>query len=215
MLIVGAKGFAKEVLEVLLQNNQTENLVFYDDVNHDTSELIYNTFPILKNTDQAQKYFQEVDSNFSIGIGNPVLRNEMFIKFQNLGGIYSTTISPDSKIGSFNVEIGIGSNILQNVIISNSVKIGIGCLIYYNTIITHDCQIGNFVELSPNSIILGRAIVGDFSSIGANATILPDIKIGKNVIVGAGAVVTKNVPDNCLVVGTPAIIKKELRPLEF
>ena len=33
MLIIGAKGFAKEVLEILHQNGQTENLCFYDDVN--------------------------------------------------------------------------------------------------------------------------------------------------------------------------------------
>ena len=31
MLIIGAKGFAKEVLEILHQNGQTENLCFYDD----------------------------------------------------------------------------------------------------------------------------------------------------------------------------------------
>ena len=35
MLIIGAKGFAKEVLEILHQNGQTENLCFYDDVNDD------------------------------------------------------------------------------------------------------------------------------------------------------------------------------------
>ena len=39
--------------------------------------------------------------------------------------------------------------------------------------------------------------------------------IGKNVIIGAGSVVTKDVPDNCMVVGIPAKIKKELTPLQF
>ena len=52
--------------------------------------------------------------------------------------------------------------------------------------------------------LAGRVTVGDFSSIGATATILPDIKIGKYSIVGAGAVVTKNVPDNTVVIGNPA-----------
>lgn len=45
--------------------------------------------------------------------------------------------------------------------------------------------------------------------IGENAIILPGIEIGKNSIIGAGAVVTKNVPENCIVAGNPAkIIKK-------
>ncbi|WP_348636746.1 hypothetical protein [Flavobacterium anhuiense] len=37
---------------------------------------------------------------------------------------------------------------------------------------------------------------------------MPKVKIGKNVIVGAGSVVTKDIPDNCLVVGVPARIIK-------
>lgn len=215
MLIIGAKGFAKEVLEVLYQLNQTESLAFYDDVNAEVGDFLYDKFPILKNENQAIKYFSEVDNKFTIGIGNPILRYKLYSKFKNLNGIFTSSISKDSKIGNFDLEIGSGTNILPNAIISNSVKIGKGCLIYYNSIITHDCQIGDFVELSPNAIILGRATVGNFSKIGSNATILPDIKIGKNVVVGAGSVVTKDVPDNCLVVGTPAIIKKMLPPLEF
>ena len=46
MLIVGAKGFAKEVLEVLHQNNQTENVVFFDDVNPDIGDFLFGKFKI-------------------------------------------------------------------------------------------------------------------------------------------------------------------------
>jgi maltose O-acetyltransferase len=41
--------------------------------------------------------------------------------------------------------------------------------------------------------------------IGGNCTILPGITIGNNVVVAAGAVVTKDVPDNCVVGGVPAV----------
>lgn len=45
--------------------------------------------------------------------------------------------------------------------------------------------------------------------IGANVTILPGITIGENSVVGAASVVTKDVPDNVVVVGNPAkVIKK-------
>jgi acetyltransferase-like isoleucine patch superfamily enzyme len=45
--------------------------------------------------------------------------------------------------------------------------------------------------------------------IGANATILPGVTIGENSVVAAGSVVSKDVPDNCVVGGIPAkIIKK-------
>ena len=215
MIIIGAKGFAKEVLETLKLLNDLEHLVFYDDVNKDIGDDLFGEYPILKTADAAYKYFTDIDGRFAIGIGNPVLRKKMFDKFSSLGGTIISTISPNANLGSFDVNIGVGSNILDGAIFSNSTKIGIGCIIYYNAIITHDCILGDFVEVSPSATVLGRSQVGSYSQIGANATILPDIIIGENVIVGAGAVVTKNVPENSVVAGIPAKIIKKLIPIKF
>ncbi|MBY0574142.1 MAG: isomerase, partial [Undibacterium sp.] len=49
-----------------------------------------------------------------------------------------------------------------------------------------------------------QTVVQTGASIGANATILPGIIIGKNAMIGAGSVVTKDVPNNALVLGNPA-----------
>jgi len=215
MLIVGAKGFAKEVLEIPHQLNQLENIVFYDDISSDIPHLLYDKFPIMKSIQEAENYFKTTDNQFTIGIGNPVLRKKIFEKFTAIGGKFVSTISIDSKISSYEVLIGEGVNILAGAILSNSVSIGKGCIIYYNSIITHDCEIGDFVEISPSVTVLGRVTIDSYSQIGANATILPNIKIGKNVIVGAGSVVTKNLPDNCVAVGIPAKVIKELPQLEF
>ncbi len=46
--------------------------------------------------------------------------------------------------------------------------------------------------------------------IGARVNILPGVTIGENAIIGTGSVVTKDVPDNCVVVGVPAKIVKEI-----
>ncbi|SIT97395.1 sugar O-acyltransferase, sialic acid O-acetyltransferase NeuD family [Epilithonimonas bovis DSM 19482] len=208
MLIVGAKGFAKEVLEVCNQQNELENLMFYDDVNDDIGNQLYGQFPILKSIEDAKEYFQNIDNRFTIGIGNPSLRKMMYEKFIAIGGVFTSLISTTAIIGHYNVEIMEGVNILDGVKVSNDVKIGLGTMIYYDSIITHDCFIGNFVEVSPNVKVLGRAIVQDFVHLGAGCIIFPDINIGKNAIIGAGAVVNKDIPDNCIAVGVPAKIIK-------
>ncbi|MFN7674435.1 acetyltransferase [Flavobacterium sp.] len=215
MLIIGAKGFAKEVLEVLHQLKQLENICFYDDVNDTVPEKLFGQFPVFRTIHEAAVYFKTIDNQFTIGIGNPVLRKKIFNKFSELGGKLTSTISPMASIGTFDVNIGYGTNVLSGAIFSNGSKIGKGSIVYYNSIITHDCVIGDFVEISPSVTILGRSEIGSYTQVGSNATILPDIKIGQNVIIGAGSVVTKDIPENCVVVGIPAKVIKELNPLDF
>jgi sugar O-acyltransferase (sialic acid O-acetyltransferase NeuD family) len=215
MIIVGAKGFAKEVLEVLHQLNQLDHLVFYDDVNEDAPAFLYEQFPVLRTKEAAVHYFKTVDNRFTIGIGNPILRKRLASEFEAMGGDFTSTISPLAQIGHYGNTIEIGNNIMSDVLISNDVQIGKGCMIYFKSIITHDCIIGDFVEISPSVNLLGRCKIGNYTRIGSNSTVLPDVIIGENVIIGAGSVVTKDVPDNSMVVGVPAKIIKTLEPIHF
>lgn len=50
--------------------------------------------------------------------------------------------------------------------------------------------------------------IGDNVMLGANVCILGDITIGNNVVIAAGSVVIHDVPDDCMVAGNPAVIKK-------
>lgn len=204
MLIVGAKGFAKEVLEICHNNKLLESLVFFDDVTEEKQEKLFGEFEILKTDKSVKTFFNSVENSFAIGIGNPTLRLKMYEKFIELGGGFKSLISAKANIGSYDVEIDDGVILMDGVNVSNSVSIGKGSMIYYNSNITHDCKIGEFVEIAPSVSVLGRVIVGDFCRIGANATVLPDVILGKHVTVGAGAVVTKNFPDYSVIAGVPA-----------
>jgi sugar O-acyltransferase (sialic acid O-acetyltransferase NeuD family) len=210
MLIIGTGGFARELLEVLNKKGCVTDLAFYNDVNSNIT-ILFERFNVLKNEQEVEKYFLKYGNEFMLGIGNPFLRYQMNKKFEKLGGKLTGCISDFARVGKFEVKIGCGTNVMDNAIISNSVQIGIGCIIYYNVIVTHDCVVKDFVEISPSANILGRCTIESFAQIGSNATILPDIKIGRNAVVGAGAVVTKNVEENTLVVGVPAIFKKKLK----
>ena len=58
MIIIGAKGLAKEVLEILYQKNETDNLYFYDDISTDLPDKIYDRFEIVRTMKQAAILFK-------------------------------------------------------------------------------------------------------------------------------------------------------------
>jgi sugar O-acyltransferase (sialic acid O-acetyltransferase NeuD family) len=204
MVIIGAKGFAKEVLEVLTQNEfPLNNIFFFDNISNDNTDLLFNKFKIIRTEKDLKEVFL-FDNTFCLGIGNPNIRYRMSNLIVSYGGALCSTISPKSSIGHYNVNLSTGLNIMTGSILTNDIVVGEGALINLNCTIGHDCIIGQYVEMSPGVHVSGNCKIGDFCSLGTNCTILPGITLGDNVIVGAGAVVTKDVESNRTVKGIPA-----------
>ena len=80
-------------------------------------------------------------------------------------------------------------------------------------------EIGNNVTMAPRVHILchdastkvhlnytkiGKVKIGDNVFIGAESVIMPNVIIGDNVIIGANSTVTRDIPTNVVVTGTPA-----------
>jgi acetyltransferase-like isoleucine patch superfamily enzyme len=84
------------------------------------------------------------------------------------------------------------------------VIIGDDCLIGHNVVmatLNHALDPSKRADMHPAPIVIGRNVW-----VGSNATILPGITIGDNAVIAAAAVVTKDVPANAVVVGSPARI---------
>ena len=52
--------------------------------------------------------------------------------------------------------------------------------------------------------------INDGAWIGGGAIILPGVTIGKNSVIGAGSIVTHSIPDNCVAVGNPCRVIKQI-----
>lgn len=94
-----------------------------------------------------------------------------------------------------------GLEIGNNVVIASYCKLISG---------THDINSNDFIGMVKKTIIKDRAWIC------TSAIILPGIVIGEGAVVAAGAVVTKDVPDFCVVAGNPAqIIKKRNETINY
>lgn len=116
-------------------------------------------------------------------------------------------VGNDTKIGN-NVVIGSLAHIDYKVTIGNNVRIEGMVYIPPLSKIGNDVFIGPCATLTndpyPPSKKLAGVIIDDNAVIGAGSVIKAGVKIGKNSVVAMGAVVTKDVPDNTVVIGVPA-----------
>jgi len=135
-------------------------------------------------------------------------------------------ISPNVVLGEDGIEISkSGTNVLRflhdgGVIIGDDVKIqsmvsvkkgyfgnvtqiGSGTTIGSFTNIGHNVKIGKNCFIAHGSVIGGHSIIESDCFLGFNCIILQNIKIGKNCKIGANSVVTKDIPSNQVVIGSP------------
>ncbi|MBU7570009.1 MAG: acetyltransferase [Flavobacterium sp.] len=199
MIIIGAKGHAKEVFDVLTID-APDSFYFFDNVSADLEDSLFS-YPILKTTEQARSQLKK-NPDFILGLGNPFSRNKVYNLFLEYNGNPVSAIAKNAVVSKSAV-LGKGLNIMPFAFVSADTFIGNGVLINAYASVHHDCKIGEFAEISPGAKVLGNCEIGAFTTIGANATILPKLKIGKNVTIGAGAVITKDIEDNAVVVGVP------------
>lgn len=98
--------------------------------------------------------------------------------------------------------IGIHNTIIGPVTIGSHVNLAQGITV---TALNHNYS-DTTKRIDEQGVSTKPVIIGDDVWIGANAVILPGVTIGSHVVVAAGAVVTKDVPENTIVAGVPAIV---------
>lgn len=121
---------------------------------------------------------------------------------------------------NFNPSIIIGDNCnigdYTQITSCNRVVIGNGVLTGRYVLISDNAHGGLSKEeasIRPSQrklISKGEVVIGNNTWIGERAVILPGVHIGNNVIIGANSVVTKDVPDNCIVVGSSSKIVRQI-----
>ena len=98
------------------------------------------------------------------------------------------------------------------ITLGDDVMIGPNCSLITvgHPVADHQMRRGGWEQAKPISI-------GENTWLGANVTVLPGVSIGKQCVVGAGTLVTRDIPDNSLVLGSPGTVVRTLddsQPLE-
>tara|TARA_B100000579_G_C22788414_1_gene833149 strand:- start:983 stop:1450 length:468 start_codon:yes stop_codon:yes gene_type:complete len=138
-------------------------------------------------------------------------------KIWEFANIYGADIGKNTMIGSYveiqsNVKIGNNVTISSHTFLCSLVTVEDDVFIGHGVMTVNDLHPPSFRKTG-STAQWKQTHIKRGAVIGSNATLLP-VTIGLNAEVGAGSVVTKDVPDNAIVVGNPARIIKIKRAIK-
>ncbi|MFO0840332.1 MAG: acetyltransferase [Phycisphaerae bacterium] len=203
VLIIGAGGHGRVVLDILLQARACRVAGFLDN-NQKLRGRRIDGLPILGGIDDLAVVATQLGiDGILIAIGDNGLRRGFARQAQHLAiplisAIHPTaTLAHNATLGR-NCVVAAGAVVCANCQIGDSVILNTGC------IIDHQTMIGEGSHVCPGVRIAGRVKVESGAFIGIGATITPRVTVGCESIVGAGAVVIEDVAALTTVVGVPA-----------
>lgn len=209
LVVIGAGGHARSVLDIILQNNE-----------YDVAGCVDNIFPefkhvpnmeeisIIGNDELLPKLYDSGINNIFVAIGNNKLRASIYEKAVSIGFEPVSVISRHAVI-SPRAYIGSGTCVMAGAVINVNCSVGNNCIINTNSSLDHDCTVGNHCHVAPGVAVSGTVNIGDCVHLGTGTNVINGISIGKNSFIGVGSAVVKNIPEGVLAYGVPAKIIKE------
>lgn len=214
LLIIGGRGNGSVIAACIEDNRRRFNdfewevAGFINDFESDSID----GYPILGGTkdisELAKKSFY-----FAWGI-HLMQRNPFTEKFFNLLAIpvnRLATIIHKSAFIAASAEISPGVLIMNNCYISPRVKLGIGTMVKSNALIAHDVECGPLCHFAMGSITGAYTQLGVCADVAIGCVVLEKIRIGNYSFAGAGSLISRDIPDYEIHVGSPAKFLKKIR----
>lgn len=203
IVIIGSSGFAKEVAFLLEEINRVKKdwqlLGFIDD----KTKVVKGPYQIIGD----DEWLANTDNHLHVafGIGDPVVIKKLYNKFKENSNLIFPNLFHPKIIGDWDkIIFGEGNIVTAGVIMTTDIRIGNCNIFNLSCTVGHDCIIGNYNVFNPTVNLSGGLIIEDSILIGTGAQVLQYKRICSNSTLGAGAVLTKDILESGVYVGSPA-----------
>jgi acetyltransferase EpsM len=204
VLILGSYAFAEEVDDLISEAAEWQAVGFVE--NLDRSRC--------RNKLNGKTIFW-VDDLGTVGRGHHLIcaigttkRQSYIEQVEPFGLPFATVVHPSARISQTS-HIGIGTIVSVGAIVAAQSKIGSHTILNRGVMIGHHTQVGSCVTVSPGANIAGKCVIEDGCYVAMGAIVLDGRRVGRGSVIAAGSLVTRDVPENVLVMGSPARISKE------
>jgi len=200
MLIYGAGGHAKSVMEMVLQNNSYIIAGIVDDDRQLAGKLVLG-IPVLGTRVLLPALVNQNITLAANGVGGIIditARVKIYELLENAGFTFPVLIHPRATVEP-SAKVGEGVQIFANAYVGSETILQSRCMVNTNSVISHDCMIGGYTHIAPGALLAGNVHVGERTLIGMGVTVTIGVKIGSGVRIGNGAIVLADVPDKMII----------------
>lgn len=204
IVLFGAGGHCKSVIDVIETEGKFQIAGIID-----MPERVGDTisgYPVIGTDNDIRDLVKEYQ-NFIITVGHvesPAIRIKLFNELKKYKANLPVIISPFARV-SKSAAVNEGTVVMHHALINANAKVGKNCIINSKALIEHDAIIKNYCHISTGAIINGACLVREECLIGSGTVLLQSLRIAARTITGAGAIVTKDITESGVYVGSPAI----------
>ncbi len=170
-------------------------------------------YPVLGGTDDVQELLKNPEYHFMWGIhmiGRNILTEKVFRKVNIPKDRFAKIIHKTAFVSESAI-LDPGVFVMSNCYIGPQSHIGQCTLMMANSLIGHNTDVGPLCHFSVGSITSSYITIGLCSDVTLGAKVIEKRKIGNFAVAGAGSLVTHDIPDYEIHVGTPAKFMKRVR----
>lgn len=211
IVVVGAGGFGREVMEIFKDQNKIEkkwDIVGFIDDNPALHNKILNGFLVIGGLEWLNENNEEIGC--VVAIGDPKIKKIVVEKLETHQIKFVNAIHPSVMMSEY-VEFGKDVIICAGAILTVNVKIGNHVNININSTIGHDTVINDYCSIMPTVKVSGNDYLCEGVYLGTGSTLIHQVSIGQWTTIAAGTVVFKDIPENVVAIGMPAKVVKKIR----